>query len=399
MIERSRYLAALQHSIGTPLVKVLTGIRRCGKSTILSLFQDSLQAQGQQERRILKVNMESLEFDHLRDYRSMYAFVKERLPDGGIFLLDEAQEVEGWERLAASLLAEGRIECFVTGSNASLLSSDLAGLLTGRYQEIPIHPLSLTEYRLFSKVNDTEKTDDILARYLRFGGFPALHLLGSDDASAISYLGTLLDGILMRDVVQRHAIRDPEGLRRILAFAFDNIGSLTASRRISDYLKSQRRSISTDTVANYLAFLCDAFVLYKVRRYDIKGRQHLEYAEKYYAGDLGLRHGLLGYREQDLAGIVENAVFLELLRRGTTISTGSIGTTEVDFIAEGPSGRRYYQVAVALEQESTINREFGSLEAIDDHWPKAVIVMAPSPVTGRNGIRLIQLQDFLGGEG
>jgi predicted AAA+ superfamily ATPase len=207
----------------------------------------------------------------------MYAFVKERLPDGGIFLLDEAQEVEGWERLAASLLAEGRVECFVTGSNASLLSSDLAGLLTGRYQEIPVHPLFLTEYRLFSKVKHTEKSDDILSRYLRFGGFPALHLLGSDDASAISYLGTLLDGILMRYVVQRHAIRDPEGLRRILAFAFDNIGSLTASRRISDYLKSQRRSISTDTVANYLAFLCDAFVLYKVRRYDIKGRQHLEY--------------------------------------------------------------------------------------------------------------------------
>jgi hypothetical protein len=201
----------------------------------------------------------------------------------------------------------------------------------------------------------------------------------------------------MRDVVQRRQIRDPEALRRILAFALDNVGNLTAARRISDYFKSQRRSVSTDTVANYLDFLCDAFLLYRLKRFDIRGKQHLEYAEKFYAGDLGLRHGLVGYRDRDISGVIENAVFLELKRRGYALSVGVIADREVDFMAEGGRERRYYQVCASLEGEETIEREFGALEAIDDQWPKSVIVLAKSAMIGRSGLRVIALEDFLNG--
>lgn len=398
MIERPSYIEAISASLGKPLIKVLTGIRRCGKSSVLALLVDELRHRGVGEEHILAVNMESLEFDSLREYQAMYRFVKESLPRGGYLLLDEAQEVSGWERITASLLAEGSVECIVTGSNASLLSSDLGTLLTGRFMEIPVHTLSFPEFRVFSDQSGAGAgTQDLLARYLRQGGFPALHRLGPDEESRSSYLATLLDAILMRDVVARHSIRDPDALRRILAYAFDNVGNLTSARRVSEFWKSQRRSISTDTVASYLGFLCDAFILHRARRFDLKGKQHLEYSEKYYAGDLGLRHGLLGRREDDIAGLVENAVYLELRRRGYAVSVGVMGDREVDFVAERGGARRYYQVCAALDSPATVEREFSALAAIDDQWPKTVIVFAPTMITGRSGIGLLSLEAFLEG--
>ena len=403
MIQRSQYTDALRKSIGTPLIKIITGIRRCGKSSLLSLLEESFAADGVEPKRILKVNMESLEFDHLREYGTMYRFVKERLLEGGFFLLDEAQEVFGWERLVSSLLAEGKIECFVTGSNASLLTSELGTLLTGRYLEFPVLPLTFREYLVFQAArprgsNEMESSPQdrrsFLASYLRFGGFPAIQYSGDED-SIVAYLSTLLDSILLRDVVKRHTIRDPEALRRILAFAFDNVGNITSSRRISEYFKSQRRTVSIDTVANYLRYLCDAFVLHKVSRFNIKGKQHLEFSEKYYAGDLGLRNALLGYRSSDISGLIENIVYLELLSRGNTVSIGIIGGLEVDFVAEKSGQRAYFQVCVSMDDPSTMEREFDSLERIDDHWPKTVITYVPTPLSGRSGIRVIALNDFL----
>jgi uncharacterized protein len=356
--------------------------------------------QGVPDSRILAVNMESLSYDHLRDSRRMHSFVQERLPEGGYFLLDEAQHVEHWERLAASLLSEGAVECILTGSNASLLESELGTLLTGRYSLVPVYTLSFTEFRTFvsDALGGRALPDDatLLARYLRVGGFPALHRLPDDDA-IFAYLALVLDSILLRDVVQRHAIRDADALRRVLAFAMDNAGNLTAARRVSEYLKSQRRSVSTDTVAHYLECLCDSFLLYRVRRFDLRGKQHLEHSEKYYAGDLGLRHGLLGYRDRDIAGVIENAVFLELKRRGYAVSVGVIGDVEVDFVAERSDERRYYQITSSLVDEGTIERELGSLERIDDNWPKTVVVYAESAFAGRSGIRVVSLLDFLNG--
>lgn len=392
MIPRPAYIEQLRLAERLPLLPVLTGLRRCGKSSILALYADDLLARGTDPSRVLQINMESLEFDALRDYRSMRRFVAERLPNGGFLLLDEAQEVDSWERLAASLLAEGVVRCVLTGSNAALLSSDLGTLLTGRVLEIPVETLSFAE---FASAQDETASNRLLSQYLRMGGLPVLHALAYDDDSAAAYTSTLVDAILMRDVVQRHAIRDPDALKRILAFAFDNVGSITSARRITDYWKSQRRSVSVDTTVNYLTYLCDSFLLRQARRLDLKGRQHLEYGEKYYAGDIGLRRGLLGVRSADIAGVVENVVYLELVRRGWRVSVGVAGDREIDFVAQKGESLRYYQVCAALDAESTIEREFGSLESVDDQWPKAVISLAPAPITGRNGIPVIALRDFL----
>ena len=400
MIERPHYTEAILRQISTPLVKVLTGIRRCGKSSLLSLLERRLLAVGVPRGRVFSVNMESLRFDEFRDYGRMHAFVREKLPTGGYFLLDGAQYVEEWERLAASLLAEGSVECIIAGSNASLLQSGLGTLLTGRYSLIPVYTLSFPEFRTFTAAasgNDSPPDDAaLLARYLRVGGFPAIHWLPDDD-STFAYLAALVDSILLRDVVQRHAIRDPDGLRRVLAFAMDNFGNITSARRVSEYWRAQRRSVSTDTVANYLSYLCDSFLLHRAPRFDIKGKQHLEYSEKYYTGDLGLRHGLLGFRDRDIAGVLENAVFLELKRRGHAVSVGVIGSREVDFVAERSNERRYYQVCSSLADETTMDRELASLERIDDHWPKTVLVYAESVLTARSGIRVISILDFLSG--
>ncbi len=394
MIDRQTYMSQIEKYLGLPLVKVLTGIRRCGKSTVLQLMYQSLKARGIPSDRLFLVNMEALEWDEFRNYQSLYRLVKERLPEGGYFLLDEAQEVAGWERLVASLVAEGLVECVVTGSNASLLTSELGTLLTGRFIEIPVFPLSFEEFLRFQG-EGTKATDFLLARYLKYGGFPALGVFGADESSVRSYLMTLLDSIVFRDVIGRHAVRDPEGLKRVLSFVVGNVGNLSSARKISEYLKSQRRILSTDTVANYLHYLTDAFVLYRARRYDIKGKLHLEYTEKYYVADLGLRFGLLGHRPDDIAGLLENVVFLELLRRGYRVSIGVLGSLEVDFVAEKEGSLRYYQVTTELGSEATIEREFASLERIADHWPKAVIVGTPTPVTGRSGIQVLGLMEFL----
>lgn len=392
MIQRPDYIDRLRAAESRPLIPVLTGIRRCGKSSILALYAEDLLSRGTDPSGLLRINMESLEFDSLREYGAMNRFVRERLPRGGCLLLDEAQEVEGWERLAASLAAEGTIRCVLTGSNAALLASDLGTLLTGRVQKISVETLSFAE---LAAAKSEESPDTLFSRYLRIGGFPILHALDYDEDSAAAYTSTLTDAILMRDVVQRHSIRDPDALRRILAFAFDNIGNITSARKISDYWKSQRRAVSTDTTVNYLGYLCDSFLLRKVRRLDIRGKQHLEYSEKYYAGDIGLRRGLLGRRSGDIAGIVENLVFLELVRRGWKISVGVVGDREIDFTVQRGDELRYYQVCVSLDSQSTIDREFSALEAVDDHWPKSVITLSPSPIPGRNGIPVLPLRDFL----
>ena len=396
MIQRPEYIDRLRAAESRPLIPVLTGIRRCGKSSILALYADDLRSRGIDPSRILPINMESLEFDSLREYGAMNRFVRERLPRGGFLLLDEAQEVEGWERLAASLSAEGTTRCVLTGSNAALLASDLGTLLTGRVQEIPVETLSFAE---LAAAKSEKPPDALFSRYLRIGGFPILHALEYDEESAAAYTSTLTDAILMRDVVQRHSIRDPDALRRILAFAFDNIGSITSARKISEYWKSQRRSVSTDTTVNYLGYLCDSFLLRKVRRLDIKGKQHLEYSEKYYAGDIGLRRGVLGQRSGDIAGIAENLVCLELVRRGWKVSVGVVGDREIDFAVQRGGELRYYQVCASLDSQSTIDREFSALEAVDDQWPKAVIALSPSPIPGRNGIPILTLRDFLMGAG
>ena len=398
MVARPLYLDAIERYLGKPYILVLTGIRRSGKSTVLRLLEDRLVATGVPPAQILSINMEDLAWDSFRDYSSLHALVQEKLPEGGYFLLDEAQEVVGWERLVTSLLAGGRIQCVLTGSNASLLTSELGTLLTGRYVEIRVFPLGFAEYLHFQDAME-RSPETALVNYLRTGGFPALSGFEGDEQATRSYLQTLVDSILYRDVIGRHPIRDPEGLKRILTFSIANIGNLTSARKISEYFKSQRRTLSTDTVANYLHFLTDAFILSRARRYDLKGKLHLEYTEKYYVTDLGLRYGLIGYQPQDIAGVLENVVYLELLRRGYQISVGVLGSLEVDFVAERGGDFRYFQVCTTLDREDTVEREFRPLQQISDQWPKTIIVFQPTLVTGRNGILVLSLLEFLRGAG
>ncbi len=396
MIERPDYVERILQFSGSSLIKVLSGIRRSGKSTILVLLKEALLWRGSNPDTILHINMENLENDGLRHYSAMYEYIKEKLPHGGYLLLDEVQEIEGWERVLASVLAEGKIDCTITGSNARLLSSELATLLAGRYIEIPIFTLSFREFILFAgQSNNTDSRDALFRRYLTVGGFPGIHSIVQNDGMIRSYLESLVDSIVLKDVVKRHAIRDVDTLDRVLRFAMDNAGNLLSARSVHAFFLSQGRSISADKVREYLSYLCGAFALYKVRRFDLRGKRHLEYAEKYYPGDIGLRHGLIGSRDRDISGLMESIVYLELRRRGWTVSIGVWDNLEVDFVAERGSERRYYQVCYLLSDESVIKREFGNLAKIPDNYPKLVLSLDEVAPDNIDGIRRMDIRDFL----
>lgn len=399
LVERKNYLEQIRRYMGKPPVKVLTGMRRCGKSSLLKLLHRDLRASGVLERNILWVNMESLAFDFISDHAALQRHARERFRGTRgrrYLLLDEVQEIAGWEKAVASIQAEKLADVVVTGSNARLLSSELATRLTGRYVEIRVHPLSFREFLDFRRASghaeDEEREFDL---YLRFGGLPGIHDLPLDEETLSPYLNAVLDSVLLKDVVSRHRVRDVPLLESIFRFAMDNCGNITTAKSIADYFKSQRRRVSTDTVQSYLRYMEDAFLLHKVRRFDLKGRRHLELFEKYYLGDTGLRHGLLGYRGRDIGGLLENVVFLELLRRGWRVSVGASAGQEVDFVAEKADERLYLQVCYLLADEQTVEREFTSLEKIADSHPKLVLSLDPLPRGNRRGIRHLHLRDFL----
>jgi len=306
------------------------------------------------------------------------------------------QEIDGWERAVNSVLAEGLADVVVTGSNAHLLSAELATLLTGRYVEIPVFPLAFSEFMAFRHAaSDSGDRLATFRQFLRYGGLPGLHVLPMLDDHVFPYLNAILNTILLKDVVKRHAIRDVGHLERILAFAFDNCGSLVSARSIAAYLKSQHERVTPDTVISYLSHLCDAFLLFRPDRFEIKGKKHLELQAKYYLGDLGLRHALFGYRDADIGGVLENVVYLELRRRGYQVKVGVLDRAEIDFVAERHGERLYVQVAYLLTGAETIVREFGNLEKIPDHFPKLVLSMDDVGPDQRNGIRRQHVVDFL----
>lgn len=402
IIPRDLYLKRITPYIDKPLVKVISGTRRCGKSTILKLLRRHLLEQGVAPDQIIYINKESLQFEEVRSYRDLYTcfesaealLPKERKR---YLFVDEVQEIEGWERTVASLLAEGRADIYITGSNARLLSSELATLLAGRYVEISVYPLTFAEFVSFQKsiAPDTASIRDLFPLYLRFGGFPGLHSLPLHDQVVFPYLDSLFDSILLKDVVQRYNLREPAQLERIVRFLFDNCGNVTTAKRISDYLKSQRSPLSVTRVQNYLSYLEHAFLLYRVPRFDLKGLRFLELYDKYYVGDIGLRHGLIGYRDSDIGGLLENVVYLELLTRGYAVSIGKLGDREVDFIAQREKEQLYIQVTYLLADETTRLREFSVLQLIEDSYPKLVLSMDSIYPEDTQGIRWMNLLDWL----
>ena len=397
MYKRNLYQSKIAPLINTPVIKVITGMRRAGKSCLLKLIMDGLAAHPADAGRIVYINKESLEFDFIRTYESLYAFVKEKFQplEGPKYLfIDEIQEVHLWEKAVASFFSEGDVDIYITGSNANLLSSEIATLLSGRYIEIPVYTLSFDEFLTFQE-NDRQNLNNAFSDYLKYGGFPALHHFDMNETVVYQYISSIYDTILLKDVIRRNNIRNVRLLEDITRYIFDNIGNIFSSKKVSDFLKTQKISVGIETVQNYISYLHDAFAVHKASRYDIKGKRVLELHEKYYMGDIGLRHALLGYREGDISGVLENIVFLELKRRGYDVHIGKLGDMEIDFIAEKENRRIYIQVAYLLASDRTINREFSSLLQIPDNYPKYVLSMDPFFGNDVKGVKRMHIMDFL----
>ena len=398
MHNRKFYMKRIQPFINKPLVKVITGLRRVGKSYFMRLIIEYLQRQDISSKQIIYLDMESIDFDFIRNYQQLHHYLKEQAnpsPGKKIYLfIDEVQKIDGWEKCIASYLGDGNYDIYLTGSNAGMLSSELTSLLSGRYLEFPIYSLSFSEFLDFMGKKEKDAHSQF-PLYLQFGGFPALSHFELDKEIVYQYISSIYDTILLKDVVKRHHVRNITLLENITRYTFDNIGNIFSAKKVSDYLKSQKISVGVETVQNYLSYLCSTFALHKVQRYDIKGKRLLELHEKYYLGDLGLRHALLGYREAGIAGMLENLVFLELKRRGYKIFIGKYGTREIDFIATASDSKLYIQVCYLLASEQTVEREFSPLLAIKDNYPKYVLSMDTVFGSDYAGIKRLNLVDFL----
>lgn len=401
MILRPTYIDAIIPFIDKPQIKIITGIRRSGKSVVLRLLKEELLQRGVQEEQIITINFESFAFIELIQAQKLYEFVKEKItnPQKYYLLLDEIQEVEDWEKAVNSFIVDFDVDVYLTGSNSHLLSSELATYLSGRYVEIPVFTLSYKEFLDFRHhYFKEENTANSFVQYLRFGGFPVIHTANYPDETAYKVVYDIYSSVILRDTVQRYKIRDIELLERVIKYAFDNIGNTFSGKNVADFFKSQQRKVDVNTVYNYLNALEGAFVLYRVPRYDIKGKEILKTQEKFYVSDVSIIYALMGYRDRMISGILENIVFLELKRRGYNVYIGKLDTTEIDFVAEKRNEKIYVQVAYKLENEQTVNREFGNLLAINDQYPKYVVTMDEFWKDNIEGIKHLHITDFLLGE-
>ena len=396
MIQRKAYLDSLISFRDKQLIKVVTGIRRCGKSTLFELYQDYLRSDGVTDEQIISVNLEEGEYDDIETYKQLYGFITERIAPGKkmYIFLDEVQRVTDFQKAVDSLYVKQNCDVYITGSNAYLLSGELATLLSGRYVEIKMLPLSFKEY--VSNFPGDANLERLYADYIQNSAFPyALEIAKPKDRR--QYLQGIYDTIVLKDVVARKRFPDTAMLKSVVRFMFDNIGNLCSTKSIADTMTSAGRKISVHTVESYLSALTECFILYQIGRYDVKGKQYLKTGDKYYAADIGLRFALLGTKKADMGHILENIVFLELYRRGYEIYIGKVGKAEVDFIAVGDEGEEYYQVAhtVIDTDGSTLRRELAPLEAINDHNPKYLLTMDNTPLTSHNGIKQINAIDWL----
>lgn len=401
MINRELYMRQIQGFIDKPVIKVITGMRRSGKSALLKLTIEALIEKGVRPENIISMNFESLQYEDIADYKLLYEFIRTKIEpiSGKVYLvLDEIQDVLNWEKATNSFLVDFNCDIYITGSNAKLLSSELATYIAGRYVEIVVYPLSFAEYLDFVKAYRSEADQNREAHfsdYLRFGGLPGIHMMNWEAERLDQYLEGIYNSVLLKDVISRNHIRDTALLEKIIHFLMDNIGNTFSAKTVSDFLKSQGRKLSTETVYNYLKALEGAYVIYKVPRYDIKGKRLLETQEKYFLNDLGIRHAIMGYRENDIAGILENVVYLELLRRGYTITIGKQDTKEVDFVAVHQDKKLYVQVCYLLTDETVTKREFAPLLAIDDHYEKLVLSMDSLFDFNIEGVKRRHVIDFL----
>ena len=397
MKQRIHYLNQLINFKGKDILKVVTGVRRSGKSTLLDLFERYLLDEGVPEAAIIRMNFESLEYDEIVTYRHLNDAVERLLHPGctNYILLDEVQQIEQWEKAVNSLRLLKNTDIYITGSNAYLLASELSTLLSGRYVEIKMLPLSFKEFLDFNDYGTQGDISDYFNQYIEYGGFPGVCELLDHPSSIMPMLSGIYSTIIIKDVVQRGGVRDPALLESLVRFLCGNIGKTVSTKSISDYLTSAGRKTSSDTIDNYLKMLESAFFIYRARRYDLKGKLHLKTQEKFYIVDIGFRNSLIGFRNSDYGFTLENVVFFELLRRGFDVSIGKLGVLEIDFVATRPDRVVYYQVTASMLDEHVQRRELEPLLAIPDNYEKVVLSMDRTPVTDFSGIRNVNLLDFL----
>lgn len=398
MKNRDLYLSQLIQYIDKPLIKVVTGIRRCGKSTLLSLFENHLEDIGIPEEQIIRMNFESFDFDNISDYRKMHAYIKKRLTDEKkrhYLLLDEVQMIPSWEKTVNSFLVDANVDIYITGSNAYLLSSELTTLLSGRYVEIKMQPLSFQEYLDFTNASLYENLQESFNLYLKYGGLPTVVELIDNPGTIGPFLEGIYNTVLMKDVIERNSIRDSALLENILKFIAANVGNIVSTKKISDYLTSSGRKTTSETIDNYLKMLEDAFIIYKANRYDLKGKLFLKTLEKYYFVDMGIRNQLTGLRDSDYGHLLENIIYLELLRRGYEVTIGKIGSLEVDFVATKTNEKLYYQVSATILDKDTLERELRPLLAIKDNYPKYILTMDHTIFDDYSGIKVQNIIPFL----
>lgn len=396
-IERKEYLEKLIAFRDKQVIKIITGVRRCGKSTLMELFQDYLKSQGVLEEQIVAVNLEDYDFYELRNPKKLHTYIKERLVQGKMtyIFLDEIQHCEEFPEVVDSLHIKKDVDIYLTGSNAKMLSSEIATLISGRYVEISMLPLSFKEYVL-----STGSTSELARKYTAYvetSSFPYALQLAGQPKELRDYLDGIYNTIVVKDIAQRNKIPDPMMLESVLRFIFDNIGNQLSTKKIADTMTSNGRKIDVKTVEKYLKALMESYIVYQAKRYNVKGKQHLKTLEKYYAVDIGLRYLLLGTSSSDVGHILENIVFLELLRRGSEVFIGKIDDLEVDFVAMDGKQTTYYQVAASVRDKKTLARELASLEKISDHYPKIVLTLDEDPQADYNGIRRINALDWLMG--
>jgi predicted AAA+ superfamily ATPase len=393
LIERNTYINRIKPFIGKQIIKALTGQRRVGKSYLL--FQLIAHIKKTEENpSIIYINLEDLDFAHLLTAKDLNDYILERISSNGktYVFIDEIQEIEDFEKALRSLVLKENIDLYCTGSNANLLSGELATVLSGRFIEIKIYSLSYSEFLTFHKQKDNEKTLDT---YIRWGGLPYLIQLPKNEAVIFEYLKNIYTTIIYRDIVQRFSVRNLRFLEQLVRFLADNTGSLFSAKKISDFLKSQRINIAPNQVQIYLQHLENAFIVHKVERYDIVGKRLFEIGEKYYFENLGIRNAIWGYRIEDRAKIIENVVYNHLTYKGYSVNVGIISTGEIDFVCEKEGEKLYIQVALTLNEAQTINREFGNLLKIKDNYPKIVVTLDDFKGNTFEGVQHQTLRSFL----
>lgn len=393
MIERPNYLEELISFKEKDLIKIVTGIRRCGKSTLFDLYIEYLLSNGVNKDQIIRMNLEEYEFNDITDYKDLYNYINSKLMDNQMnyVFVDEVQKITDFQKACDSLYIKKNVDLYITGSNSKLLSGELATLLSGRYVEIKMLPLSFKEY--ISYVGDS----DIQRKYVDYitkSSFP--YTLKLDNSKEIRmYLDGLYNTVIVNDIAERKEISDIGMLKDVIKFMFDNVGNLCSSTSIANTMTSNGRKISVPTIEKYLEALVESFVLYKVSRYDIKGKSYLTTGSKYYLSDIGLRYYLLGSKNADDGHILENVVYLELIRRGYEVYIGKNDDNEVDFVAINEKGEEYYQVSYTVKDSKTLERELKPLNNINDHNPKFLLTTDFTPYTSHNGIKQINVFDWL----